>query len=196
MAERYSQDRDWPYRSATDSRVAAPSITREAIIYDYRQHASDDESEYPFDWSLARRFSVHVSTSDDIASWDWAVLRSEQAWKAHGKAVEDTGPFLPGSFDCKPRNIAEKINLGYKTREFQLYMFGLGPALLYGVLPERYWVNYCKLVRGIQISSQHRITNTDILSVHVLLCNWETEFKEIYYQLREDHLHFMRPCVH
>ena len=101
--------------------------------------------------------SVCVSASDDIASWDWAALHSEQAWKAHGKAVEDAGPFLPGSFDCKPCNIAEKINSGYKTREFQLYMFGLGPALLYGILPERYWVNYCKLVRGIQILSQHCI---------------------------------------
>ena len=102
------------------------------------------------------------------------------------KVVEDAGPFLLGSFDCKPCNITEKINLGYKTREFQLYMFGLSPALLYGVLPERYWINYCKLICGIQILSQHRITNTDILSVHVLLCNWETEFEEIYYQLHED----------
>ncbi|KAG1884126.1 hypothetical protein F4604DRAFT_1919969 [Suillus subluteus] len=49
------------------------------------------------------------------------------------------------SFDRKPCNIAEKLNTGYKTWEFQLHTFGLGPALLYNVLPEPYWKNYCKL---------------------------------------------------
>jgi hypothetical protein len=142
------------------------------------------------------RGTVEVLGSDDIASWDWAVLRSDRAWQAHGKALEATGRFLPGSYDRKPRNIAEKLTSGYKTWEFQLHTFGLGPALLYGILPDRYWMNYCKLVRGFQILFQHRITSADLVSAHVLLCNWEREFEEIYYQLREDHIHFVRPCVH
>jgi hypothetical protein len=139
---------------------------------------------------------VKVSPSDHINSWDWAVLGTDQAWKAHGKAVEDTGPHLLGSFDCKPHNIADKLTSGYKTREFQLYTFGLGPVLLYGLLPDLYWRNYCKLVCGIQILCQHRITNADLVSAHILLCSWEREYEEIYYQFREDRLHLVRPCVH
>lgn len=142
------------------------------------------------------RGTIDVGNSDSIDSWDWAVLRTIDAWQSHGKAVENTGPYLPGSFDCKPRNIAEKLTSGYKTWEFQLHTFSLGPALLYGVLPEKYWLNYCKLVRGLQILCQHRITQADLVTAHVLLCNWEREFEEMYYQLREDRIHFVRPCVH
>ncbi|KAF9226183.1 hypothetical protein BS17DRAFT_794414 [Gyrodon lividus] len=48
----------------------------------------------------------------------------------------DSGHHFTGSFDTKPCNLAEKINTDYKTWEFQLYMFGLGPALLYNILPQ------------------------------------------------------------
>lgn len=44
--------------------------------------------------------------------------------------------------------------------------------------------------------SQYRIRNEDLVTVHVLLCSWEREFKELYYQLHEDHLHFVWLCVH
>ncbi|KAJ6528077.1 hypothetical protein B0H19DRAFT_1195027 [Mycena capillaripes] len=39
---------------------------------------------------------------------------------------------IPGSFDRPPRNPAEKINSGYKAWERLLYVYGAGPALLYG----------------------------------------------------------------
>ncbi|KAJ8089822.1 hypothetical protein PM082_018398 [Marasmius tenuissimus] len=53
-------------------------------------------------------------------------------------------PFIPISFDRPPRDPAEKISSGYKAWEF-LYFFGLGPCLLYGLLPNKYWSQYCKL---------------------------------------------------
>ncbi|KAG2110474.1 hypothetical protein BD769DRAFT_1674633 [Suillus cothurnatus] len=106
------------------------------------------------------------------------------------------GPYLLPSFDQKPRNVAEKINTGYKTWEFQLYMFGLGPALFYNVLPQQYWANYCRLVRGFRLMCQHATTTQDLQQANVLLCAWEREFELIYYRLREDRLHFVRPCVH
>ena len=82
------------------------------------------------------RGSITCAPTDDIATWDWAVLRDEATWQAHGRAIEEAGIYLPGSFDTKPRNLAEKMNTGYKTWEFQLYLFGLAPALLHGLLPD------------------------------------------------------------
>lgn len=142
------------------------------------------------------RGTMECSHTDSKDSWGWAIFRDEEIWTAHGQAVEDAGISIPGSFDRKPRNIADKINTDYKTWEFHLYIFCLAPALLYGVLPERYWSNFCKLVRGIQIMSQHAINKQDLEHAYVLLGSWGREFELIYYQLRQDRLHFIRPCVH
>ncbi|KAF9220546.1 hypothetical protein BS17DRAFT_714109 [Gyrodon lividus] len=94
---------------------------------------------------------ITCAPSDDINTWEWAVLRGKDAFPAHGAAVGDSGHHLPGSFNTKPFNLAEKINTDYKTWEFQLYTFGLGPALLYNILPQQYLSNYCKLVHAFQI---------------------------------------------
>ncbi|KIK17012.1 hypothetical protein PISMIDRAFT_112278, partial [Pisolithus microcarpus 441] len=142
------------------------------------------------------RGTMDCSHTDNKDLWDWAIFRDEEIWTAHGQAVEDAGIAVPGSFDCKPRNIADKINTDYKTWEFHLYIFCLAPALLYNILPERYWLNFCRLVRGIQIMSQHAINEQDLEHAYVLLCSWGREFELIYYQLRQDRLHFVRPCVH
>ncbi|KIK73568.1 hypothetical protein PAXRUDRAFT_85725, partial [Paxillus rubicundulus Ve08.2h10] len=142
------------------------------------------------------RGTIDCAPTDHLDTWDWAVLRDNELWTVHGSAVEDAGPSIPGLYDAKPRNIAEKINTDYKTWEFQLYMFGLAPALLFNTLPERYWTNYCQLVRGFQLMCQHRITMDEIQQAHRLLCNWENNFEELYYQRREDQLHFICPSVH
>ena len=89
---------------------------------------------------------IICTRTDGIATWDWAILRDDLTWQAHGHAVGEARIYFPGSFDTKPRNIAEKINTGYKTWEFQLYLFSLTPALLQDLLPARYWQNFCKLV--------------------------------------------------
>jgi len=54
------------------------------------------------------------------------------------KTVADATPYIPGSFDRPPQN-PERISSGYKAWEFLLYFFGLGPALLYGILPDHFW---------------------------------------------------------
>ena len=136
------------------------------------------------------------TVDDDPANWPWAVLSNEEVWRAHGNAVEHAGHLLPSSYDRKPHNIAEKINTQYKTWEFQLYIFGLAPILLYGTLPLVYWRNYCKLVRGFQIMCQSTLTKEELLDAHALLCSWEHEFELVYYKLRESRIHFIRPCVH
>jgi hypothetical protein len=103
------------------------------------------------------RGTIDCTRPDDRSTWDWAVLRGDD-WRDHGKAVANVLPYLPGSFDRPPRNIAEKLTSGYKAWEFLLYLYGLGPGLLYGLLPDIYYNNFCKLVRGIRLVHQHKIT--------------------------------------
>ncbi|KAG1722369.1 hypothetical protein EDD22DRAFT_983013 [Suillus occidentalis] len=126
--------------------------------------------------------TLDCGVTDDLETWDWAILQDDKMWAAHGKAVEMAGPYLPGSFDWKPRNIMEKLNTSYKTWEFQLYTFGLAPVLLYGTLPNKYWVNYCQLVHAFRLMCQHRITAEDLQTAHALFCTWERDFETYYYQ--------------
>ncbi|KIK20230.1 hypothetical protein PISMIDRAFT_13124 [Pisolithus microcarpus 441] len=86
--------------------------------------------------------TIDHGNGDDPECWPWAVLANKEVWHAHGDAVEHAGFHLPGSYDCKPCNIAKKINTQYKTWEFQLYTFALTLILLYSILPAKYWENY------------------------------------------------------
>ncbi|KAG1804054.1 uncharacterized protein BJ212DRAFT_1284806 [Suillus subaureus] len=139
--------------------------------------------------------SFQCEPTNDKETWDWAILKG-RVWQDHGKAVADATPYLPRSFDRPPRNPAQKINSGYKAWEFLLYLFGLGPAILYGVLPNIYWTNFCKLVHGIQIMQQHKILAADLCEAHEMLMQFEKEFKLLYYQCCVDCLHFMQPWAH
>ena len=132
---------------------------------------------------------------DPTSSWPWAVLTG-QVWEAHGSAVAAATPYLPGSFDRPPRNIAEKINSGYKAWEWLLYLYGLAPALLYGVLPMVYYTHFCKLVRGMRIIQQHRIRTLDLIVAQQMLLSFAHEFELLYYQRRTDRIHFCRQSVH
>ncbi|KAF8895749.1 hypothetical protein CPB84DRAFT_1816006 [Gymnopilus junonius] len=82
--------------------------------------------------------------NDPPSNWPWAILHSD-TWETHGRDITAATPFLPGSFDQPPHNIAKKINSGYKAWEWLLYLYGLAPALLYGVLLEPYYSHFCKL---------------------------------------------------
>jgi len=104
--------------------------------------------------------------------------------------------YLPSSFDHPPCNIAEKLTSGYKAWEFLLYLYGLGPGLLYGILPERFFLNYCKLVLGIQLMNQHRITEANVCEAYLALLSFAHEFETIYCQCKQTHIHFVRPCMH
>ncbi|KIM36421.1 hypothetical protein M413DRAFT_20524 [Hebeloma cylindrosporum] len=142
------------------------------------------------------RGTFDCDKTDNRDTWTWAVLRSNAQWKAHGKAVGDATPYFPGSFDRPPRNPAEKISSGYKAWEFLLYFYGLGPCLFFQVLPDLYWKNYCKLVRGIRILMQEEIFPEELIEAQQMLTEFSDEFEEIYCQRRTDRLHFVRPSIH
>lgn len=135
------------------------------------------------------------SPTDSVADWDWAVLTGD-VWRDHGAAVAKAKPYMPGSYDRPPRNIAEKISSGYKAKEWQGYFYGLAPALLYDVLPKKYWQNFCKLVYAIQILHQRSIPRAHLQMAEVSMQEFHHEFELLYVQRRTDRLHFMRPCLH
>ena len=133
--------------------------------------------------------------ADPRGVWDWAVLKGD-VWKAHGKVVADAAKYFPRSFDRTPQNPAEKISSGYKAWEFLLYFYGLGPGLFYGIIPEKYYRHYCKLVIGIRIIYQRRISRQQLQLAHKILLEWVLEFELLYYQRKVERLHFVRQCVH
>ena len=135
-------------------------------------------------------------SSDDKGLWSWAVLSDTSIWQRHGQQVADTTPYLPGLFGRPPRNPALKISSGYKAWEFLTYVYGLAPALLYGMLPNLYWRNFCKLCAGLRILHQHQISVTQLKCAHQLLIEFLIEYETIYYQCQEDCLHFCRPSIH
>jgi hypothetical protein len=117
-------------------------------------------------------------------------------WQEHGKLVGAATVYFPSSFHRAPRNPAEKISSGYKATEYFLYIFGLGPAFFRLTLPGKYWKNFCKLVHGVRIIIQRRITKSQLREAHSYLVQFVEEYENIYYQRRMDRLHFCRPSLH
>jgi hypothetical protein len=141
------------------------------------------------------RGTLDCDNNDNRRTWDWAVLTG-RTWEDHGRDVAACTPYLPGSFDRPPRNPAEKISSGYKAWEFLIYIYGLGPALFYGVLPEKYWMNFCKLVYGMRIILQHEIMADDLAKAHHALLEFCGEFEVLYCQRCPERLHFVRQSIH
>ncbi|KAG0698107.1 hypothetical protein DFH29DRAFT_878235 [Suillus ampliporus] len=141
------------------------------------------------------RGSFRADPTDDKATWHWAVL-TKDTWKKHRSTIADATPYLPGSFDRPPRNPAEKIHSGYKAWELLLYLYGMAPATLFSILPDPYWTNFCCLARGLRLMQQYHISRSELLEGHQHLLDFTDEFEEIYYQCRNDQLHFIRPWIH
>lgn len=133
--------------------------------------------------------------TDDRKTWDWAVLVGKQ-WIDYGAEVASIRSYVPGFFSRPPRNIAQKYSSGYKASEHMLNLYGYGPCLLFGVLPDVYWENLCHLVRGFRIMMQQVISPEELVEAHTQFSLFSTGFEELYYQRREDRLHFVRPSIH
>ncbi|KZT27826.1 hypothetical protein NEOLEDRAFT_1059676 [Neolentinus lepideus HHB14362 ss-1] len=139
--------------------------------------------------------TLRCEPGDDKANWPWAVLKGD-VWKCHGETVANTTPYLPGSFDRPPRNPVEKISSRYKSWEYTLWLIAMGPALLYGVLPDKYWRHFCKLVYGIRIMSQRSISVSELQFAHAAILEFVYDFEALYYQRKISRLHMVRPSIH
>ncbi|PCH44326.1 hypothetical protein WOLCODRAFT_76994 [Wolfiporia cocos MD-104 SS10] len=138
---------------------------------------------------------IQCNPNDDRSTWRFMVL-TKDTWEAHGKAVAATTPYLPGSFDRAPRNIANKLTSGYKAWEHLIHLYCLCPALLYNVLPEVFYRNLCKLVRGVCLLYQRNISHADIMEASVLFIMFEKDYELIYYERKTARLHFMWQSIH
>ncbi|KAF8840952.1 hypothetical protein BDN67DRAFT_990071 [Paxillus ammoniavirescens] len=130
------------------------------------------------------RGMLDCDSNDDKTTWLWACLTKPDEWKAHG---------VYGRPPCNP---AEKINSGYKAWEFHLYLYGLGPGLLHGILPDPYWRNFCRLACAVRLITQHSITREELKTANQLFIKFASKFKELYYQRRIEHVHFVRQSIH
>lgn len=117
-------------------------------------------------------------------------------WVRHGAEVRAATPYLPGSFDRTPRNPAEKISSGYKAWEFLTYIYSLAPGLLYDILPHAHWRNFCQLVRGVRLIHQRSISTQEVVEAHGHLLGFVTGFEDLYYQRKQERLHFCRQSIH
>jgi len=80
--------------------------------------------------------TIDHTKEDDPSLWPFAVLQESDTWKAHGATVAAAACYIPVCLEARvPCNPAEKISSGYKAVEYLIYVFGLCPALLYGMLP-------------------------------------------------------------
>jgi hypothetical protein len=141
------------------------------------------------------RGTLDCEKPDSKESWSWAVLQGT-IWKAHGESVAAATPYLPGSFDRPPRNPAEKLTSGYKAWEFLLYIIGLAPALLHGILPDAEWRHLCKGVCVIHCFNQQKIPMEQLVKCHKLAIEYVAEFETLYFQGMPERIHFVRQSVH
>lgn len=147
-------------------------------------------------WIELWRRKFDCASMDDEASWDWTVLKDTETWEAHGRAIAACKMYLPGSFNVAPRDPSQHSNSWYKATEYIMWIYCVCPALLYGILPERSWKNFCKFVAGLRIMAQYSITLTQLQHAYQLIAEWALEFELVFYQCCVDHIPFIRPCVH
>ena len=143
------------------------------------------------------RGSIDHAEDDDPTTWQFAVLHNNAVWQAHGVSVAGASLYLPGCLESRvPRNPAEKISSGYKAVEYLVYIFGLCPALLYGLLPQNFYYHYCKLVFGMRVVHRSHKLKDDLLAAHKAFLEFVYEFEVLYYKRELKRLHFIRPCIH
>jgi hypothetical protein len=133
--------------------------------------------------------------NDKPADWVWRVLVGE-TWQNLGRTTEKAKSYLPGSFDRAPRNIAEKLNSGYKTWELDLWFYGLGVGYLMDVLPDPYYDNYTKLVFATRRKEQRKVSVRHLQEAHRAQVEYHRQFENIYYQQRPERLSFCRWSLH
>ncbi|RDX42284.1 hypothetical protein OH76DRAFT_1458839 [Lentinus brumalis] len=117
-------------------------------------------------------------------------------WEQHGEHVASMSLSLPSSFDRTPRNIAAKINSGYKAWEHMYHFYVLLPGLLYAIMDDEFYGHYCKLVAGARAALLVESPDEFRPLAHKLLIEFVEDFERLYYRRRLDRLHFCRHSIH
>ncbi len=147
------------------------------------------------------RGTFRCMDSDSIDDWPWVVLYDDKTaelsiWDEHGQLVASMSLYLPGSFDRPPRNIAAKINSGYKAWEHMYHFYVILPGLLWPIMDDDFYEDYCKLVAGARAALLLESPDEFRPIAHKLLVEFVEAFETKYYQRRPDRLHFVRHAIH
>jgi hypothetical protein len=143
------------------------------------------------------RGSIDHGRDDNPTTWPFAVLHDNAVWQTHGASVACAGLYLPVCLESRaPCNPAEKISSGYKAVEYLVYIFGPCPALLYRLLPQKFYYHFCKLVFATRIIHRYHKSRGDLLAAHQAFLEFVYEFEILYYQRNLARLHFIQPCIH
>ncbi|KIJ06008.1 hypothetical protein PAXINDRAFT_92621 [Paxillus involutus ATCC 200175] len=142
------------------------------------------------------RGTFECDPGDVKSTWHWACLAAQDVWKSHGERVAAAIVDIPGIYGRPPRNPAEKIHSGYKAWEYHLYLYGLGPGLLHGILPDPYWRHFCKLVRAVRLITQHSITRDELQTANRLFIEFTEEYEVLYCERKFERIHFVRQSIH
>jgi hypothetical protein len=70
------------------------------------------------------------------------------------------------------------------------------PALLYCLLPQRFYHHFCKLVFAMRVVHRHHKSKDDLLVAHKAFLEFVYEFEILYYKHDLMCLHFIQPCIH
>jgi hypothetical protein len=132
---------------------------------------------------------------DNPADWPWAVLVGE-IWKRHGLEVALAAKYLPACFGRPPRDPYYKINSGYKSWEFIIWIWGLAPGLLHEILPSPYYENFCKLVFAVRRHQCYKLSREEAQQAHAAGVEFHREYEKIYYDRKPHRLWMCRQSVH
>jgi hypothetical protein len=100
-----------------DAAADVPSYARiEQLIAEYTGVESIEHNMCP---NTCIAYTGPFANLNHPSTWSWAVFRDVNTWQAHGTAVAAAAQYLPGSFDRKPRNPAEKSILVTKHGSFK-----------------------------------------------------------------------------
>ncbi|KAL4080974.1 hypothetical protein J3A83DRAFT_4355858 [Scleroderma citrinum] len=111
---------------------------------------------------------MHLSGANMAVLWlDLWCGTFDSTWEAHGC-----------SFDVAPCDPSLHSNSWYKAMEYINWIYCLCPALLYSILPNCPWQNFCWFCAC------------------QLITEWALEFEKIFYQHHINHIPFIHPCVH
>ena len=117
--------------------------------------------------------NINHAQEDDPTSWQFAVLHDDMVWKAYGASVAGASLYLPVCLESRvPCNPANKISSGYKAVEYLVYIFVLCPALLYNLLPWKFYHHFCKLIFGMCIILWYHKLKGDLLYKPKSKSNW------------------------
>ena len=134
------------------------------------------------------RGNIDHAQDDNPTIWPFAVLHDDVVWRAHGASVAGAGPYLPVCLKSRvPRNPAEKISSRYKAVEYLVYIF----ALLYHLLPQKFYYHFCKLIFAMRVIHRHHKSKYNLLAAHKVFIEFVYKFEVLYYKRNLKSLHFI-----